>query len=185
MAVQPVAHRFSVDEYHGTSFDEDSRVELLAGEIIDMAPIGSRHAACVKRTAELFHTHLAGRAIVGVQDPVRLGDFSEPQPDIALLRPRSDYYSGAHPGAGDVLLVVEVGDSTAAWDAEHKLPAYASAGVAEVWLVDLPAGSVEVCRLPHGRGYQDRRVLSSSDQVSPAAFNDIVLEVASILPRLA
>jgi len=186
MAVQPVAHRFTVDDYYRMAdagiLGADERVELLQGEIIEMAPIGSHHAACVRQLSRLFHQQLGGRAIVSVQDPVRLDDLSEPQPDVALLRPRPDDYAGAHPTPGDVLLLVEVGDTTAAWDARHKLPLYAAAGVGEVWLVNLVAGAVEVCLRPEGGAYTDRRSFGPEAGVAPEAFPDVVIDVGDLLP---
>ncbi|MGH9156768.1 MAG: Uma2 family endonuclease [Acidimicrobiales bacterium] len=183
MAVQPVAHRFTVDEYHrmAEALGADARVELLEGEIVDMAPIGSHHAACVAQLVRLFQASLGDRAIVWPQNPVLLGDLSEPQPDVALLRLRPDRYVGALPGVDDVLQLVEIGDASAVWDAQHKLPLYADAGVAEVWLVNLPAGSIEVCRLPTDGAYRDRVTHYPGDFVAPEAFPDIVVEVASIL----
>lgn len=155
----PERHRFSVEEYHRMAdaglFGEDDRVELLEGEIIDMAPIGSRHAACVHRLTRLLVTRLGDRAIVSVQSPVRLGNLSEPQPDLAVLAPRPDFYAGAHPGPADVVLVVEVADTTSAWDRDVKVPMYGRAGVAEAWVVDLGAGAVDAWSGP-GRGGYDR-----------------------------
>ncbi len=186
MAVQPVAHRFTVEDYYLMAdtgiLGPDERVELLQGKIIEMAPIGSHHAACVTRLDRLFQQSLGARAIVLVQNPVRLDDLSEPQPDIALLRPRRDDYAGAHPTPGDILLLVEVGDTTAAWDARHKLPLYAAAGVGEVWLVNLVAGAVEVCLRPEGGAYTDRRSFGPGAGVAPEAFPDIVIDVEDLLP---
>ncbi len=112
MAVQPAPHRFSVAEYHQMAeagiFGEDDRVELLDGEIVEMAAIGSRHAACVRRLTSSFYEQLGDQAMVAVQDPIRLGEHSEPEPDLALLRLRGDYYATGHPTPEDVLLVVEV-----------------------------------------------------------------------------
>ncbi|MDQ3570631.1 MAG: Uma2 family endonuclease [Actinomycetota bacterium] len=185
MAVQPVRHRFTVGEYHqmaeGGVFTEDDRVELLEGEIVEMAPIGSRHAACVKRIASLFHHELGERATIGVQDPVRLSEHSEPQPDVMLLRPRADYYAGSHPDPGDVLLLVEVAETTAAWDREHKLPLYASAGVTEVWIVDLAAGAVEAFRRPQGGAYREVERVGSGESLAPRAFDDVALAVSDLL----
>src|SRR5687768_1102698 len=97
----PERHRFTVEEYHRMGdtglFGRDDRVELVEGEIIDMAPVGSRHAACVARLTRLLVSQLGERAIVWVQNPVQIGDLSEPQPDIAVLVPRTDFYAGAHP----------------------------------------------------------------------------------------
>ncbi len=185
MAVQPTPYRFSVVEYHqmadGGVFGEDDRVELLEGEVVEMAPIGSRHAGCVNRLTMFYAGRLAGRVIVAVQNPVRLSEHSEPQPDLALLRPRPDAYACGHPGPEDVLLVVEVADATAIWDRRHKLPLYAAAGLAEVWLIDLTAAVVEVCRQPEGGAYRELRVAAPGEHVAPQAFPEASLPVRNLL----
>lgn len=116
MSVALVRHRFTVDEYYRMAqagiFSEDDRVELLDGEIVERSPIDSKHAGCVKGLTHFFGQKLGDRAVVGVQDPIRLGEYSEPQPDLALLKPRADFYRNAHPTAEDVLLVVEVADTS-------------------------------------------------------------------------
>jgi Uma2 family endonuclease len=179
MSVLPARYRFNLHEYHlmtrGGVFDEDDRVELIDGEVIDMAPIGSRHAACVKRLAHLLTTGVGEEAIVSVQDPIELSVRSEPQPDVALLRPRPDYYAAGHPLPPDVLLIVEVSDTTAQFDRLTKVPLYVEARIREVWLVDLPGGVLEVF------GGAGARSLKSGDTVAPHAFPDVVLEVAAIL----
>jgi Uma2 family endonuclease len=168
-SVAPAPHRFSVEEYHRMAgaglFGDDDRVELVEGEIIDMAPIGSRHAACVDRLNRLLVSRLGERAIVRVQSPVRLSDLSEPQPDVAVLAPRRDFYAGAHPGPADVLVVVEVADTTVAWDRGVKVPLYARAGVAEVWLVDLAGETVEVSRQPGAGGYGESHRAGRGDRL--------------------
>jgi len=185
MAVQPVRHRFTVDEYHqmavGGVFTEDDRVELLEGEVVEMAPIGSRHAGCVNRLNMFFAKRLTGLAIVAVQNPVRLNEHSEPQPDFALLRPRPDAYASRHPGPEDVVLLVEVADTTAAWDRGHKLPLYAAAGVPEVWLVDLTAAVVEVCHRPEGAAYREVRAAVPAEHIAPEAFPEVSLSVRDLL----
>src|SRR5665811_1663638 len=118
-----------------------------------MAPIGSRHAACVKRLLVLFQAVLGKQVMLSVQDPILLGVHSEPQPDIALLRARSDFYESRHPGPDDVLLVVEVADSSVGYDREVKVPLYAASGIPEVWVVDLEARTVETYRSPGSAGY--------------------------------
>ena len=133
---------------------EDDRVELIDGELIEMSPIGSRHAACVNRLTRLLTAGAGERAIVGVQNPVQLGIKQEPQPDLALLKYRPDFYAVTHPGPEDVILLVEVADSSANYDREVKLPLYARAGVPEVWLVLLDEGGIEVHRSPSPRGYK-------------------------------
>lgn len=184
MAVQPAPYRFTVGEYYRMAeagiFNEDDRVELLEGQIVDMAAIGSRHAGCVNRLNMFFARRLAGRAIVAVQNPVRLSEHSEPKPDFALLRPRPDAYAGGHPGPEDVVLLVEVADTTAAWDRGHKLPLYAAAGVPEVWLIDLTAAVVEVCRRPEGAAYREVRVALPADHIAPEAFPEVSLSVRDL-----
>lgn len=163
-------------------FGEDDRVELLEGEIVEMTPIGSRHAACVNRLTRLFARDLDGRALVAVQNPLELDLRSELQPDVALLRVRADDYAGGHPGPRDALLLVEVADTSRRWDRERKVPLYALAGVGEVWLVDVQQEEVEVFRRPEGAGYRDVTLLRPGDAVGPEAFPDVVLDVAELLP---
>lgn len=185
MTVQVSRRRFTVDEYHrmlaGGILAEDDRVELIDGEIIEMAPIGSRHAACVKRLNALFSRYIGDRAVIGIQDPVRLGDYSEPQPDLVLLRPRPDYYAGGHPGPEDILLLVEVAESSGEYDRQVKLPLYARHGVREVWLVDLAGEAVEVYREPGPAGYRVVRRAGRGETVSPGARPDLALAVDDIL----
>lgn len=185
MAVDIVRHCFTVQEYHRMAeaglFTEDDRVELIEGDILEMSPIGSRHAACVKRLIRLFDRRVRDRAIVAAQDPIQLGHSSEPQPDIALLKPRSDFYAAQHPGPADVLLLVEVGDTTIEYDRQVKLPLYARYGIAEVWLVDLEAQVVNVYRIPGPEGYREMQQLQRDTSCAPHAFPDLELAVAAIL----
>lgn len=166
----------------GGVFGEDDRVELLEGEIVEMAPIGSRHAGCVNRLTRVFTERLQGRAVVAVQNPVRLGAHTEPQPDVALLRPRSDDYAGGHPTADDVLLLVEVAETSTTWDRDRKLPLYAAAGVGEVWLVDIGAATAGICRRPDGGEYRDMQTVGVGETVAPLAFPDVVMDVDVLLP---
>lgn len=180
MAVPLLRRRFTVHEYHQMAeagiLTEDDRVELIEGEIVDMAPIGSQHAASVARLTVLF-SRVQGRGIVWVQNPIRLGEHSEPQPDLTLLKPRADFYAKAHPGPEDVLLVVEVSDTSAEYDREVKLPLYAQAGIPEVWLVDLATEGVEVYRTPTPQGYREARQLRRDQRLAPQAFPTLDLAV--------
>jgi len=160
---------------------EDDRVELIEGEIVEMSPIGSHHAACVNRLTRLFSRQGGDRAIVSVQNPIRLSEYSEPEPDLALLRPRADFYAEALPGPEDTLLVVEVMETSAQYDRERKLPLYAEAGIPEVWLVDLAAECIEVYRRPSPEGYEDVRRRCRGERLSPQAFPDVELAVDDIL----
>lgn len=177
--------RFTVDEYHRMAkagiLREDDRVELLDGEIIEMAAIGSRHFAAVNRMGRLFIGQAARRYIVSVQNPVRLSRYSEPQPDVVLLRYRDDDYESALPGPEDVLLVVEVADTTATTDRRVKLPKYAAAGIPEAWLVNLPRNSIEVHREPRDGRYQQVNVYRRGDSIAVVALPDVVIAVDSIL----
>ncbi|MCS7313566.1 MAG: Uma2 family endonuclease [Acidobacteria bacterium] len=185
MAVRVERYRFTVDDYDRMRvagiLTEDSRVELIGGEIIAMAPIGSRHAGCVKRLVHALSLQLAGRAILSVQDPIRLSRYTEPQPDVALLRPREDFYASGHPGPGDVGLVVEVAETSADYDRTMKIPLYGRAGIPEAWLVDLAEGVVEVYRRPGRRGYRQVDRHGRGSFLSPQAWPDIRLAVDEVI----
>ena len=186
MALELTRRRFTAEEYHWMArvgiLGEDDRVELVDGEIVEMTPIGHRHAACVNRLAELFSLTLGNAAIVSVQNPVRLGQYSEPQPDLALLRRKPDFYASGHPSAEDILLLVEVADSSAEPDRRVKIPLYARGGAPEVWLVELDQETVTVYRDPAPDGYHTVRVVRRGEQVAPAAFPSHSLAVSDILP---
>ena len=143
---------FTADEYYrmleAGILTEDDRVELIEGEVIEMSPIGNRHAACVDRATELFISALQGKAIVSVQNPVRLNNYNEPQPDIVVLRRRDDYYESQRRTAEDTLLLVEVSDTTLRYDVNIKLPIYARTAISEVWIENLPEDVLVVCRNP-------------------------------------
>ncbi|MCG6942455.1 MAG: Uma2 family endonuclease [Thiohalocapsa sp.] len=167
-------YRFSVEEYlrmgEAGILTEDDRVELIDGEIIDMPPIGIPHSGAVNRVANLFSRLLGDQVILSVQNPIRIGDFSLPQPDIALLRPRDDFYASAYPVPNDILLLVEVAESSVRYDREKKLPLYAAAGVQESWLVDIPAGKLSMYREPSAEGYQTVAEANDLSQVTVAAL---------------
>jgi Uma2 family endonuclease len=186
MAVEVAAARrlFTREEYHRMAevgiLKPTDRVELIRGEIIEMSPIGRRHVAFVNNLTELFVTRLAGRAIVSVQNPVALAHDTEPQPDLALFRRRSVSYKEAEATTEDVLLLIEVADNSLTYDRSTKLRLYAEVGVAEYWVVDVTAESVEVHRGPDAAGYRDVRRLAGAASVSPIAFSDIGLTLAEI-----
>ena len=185
MAVQPLRRRFTVDEYYRMGqigiLSEDDRLELLDGEIVEMVPLGSRHQATVDRLNWLFSRLVAGGAIVSVHGPVRLGEDSEPQPDVMLRRRRTDFYEAAHPEANDVLLLVEVSDTSTEYDREVKLPLYARYGIAEVWLVGLEAGTVEVFCSPTAQGYQEVSQWGPGQRLASIAFPQLDVAVDDIL----
>lgn len=185
MAVELERRHFTVEEYHRMAgagiLTEDDRVELIDGEILTMTPIGWRHAACVATLIHLFSPLSRDRAVLWPQNPIGLGPRSEPQPDVTLLRPRRDMYRHAGPRSEDVLLLVEVADTSIAYDRGVKLSLYAAAGIPEVWLVDLEGRAVEVHRAPTPPGVRETQRLLPGEPVSPAAFPDVVLAVAEIL----
>jgi Uma2 family endonuclease len=185
MAVDYQRYRFTVDEYYRMAeagiFDEDSRVELIEGEIIQMPPIGPVHQDSVDSTNVTFVRRFSDVARVRVQGPIRLGIRNEPEPDICLLRIRPEPYRASHPGPDDVLLVVETADTTLAADRRLKLPMYARAGIPEVWLVDLPNDVVHVYREPFEDGYRVIQTLRRGDRVAPLAFPDRELDVSDLL----
>lgn len=187
MVVRVARRLFTVEDYHRMReagiLSEDDRVELIEGEILEMSPIGSRHAAVVDRLNRLFHRLLGERAIIRIQNPIRLGMYSEPQPDVALLRSREDFYEAEHLGPGDVGLVVEVADRSVEGDRGVKAPLYGRAGILEFWLVDLAAGVVEVYREPGVEGYRSVRRLGPGETLAPLAFPDCILQVEEILGR--
>ena len=179
--------RFSVDDYYKMAeagiLTEGERLELLNGEIVEMSPIGSKHAHSVNWLAYLLITLLGGRAWVSVQNPVRLNGHAEPEPDISLLRWRDDdEYQYDHPTPEDVLLLIEVADSSLDTDRNEKLPKYAQAGIPECWIVNIPDGVVEVYTVPIGDEYLTRRVFEAGETVSPSAFPDVSIPVDRIAP---
>ena len=186
MTVVLKTHRFTVDEYHRMGeagiFSEDDRVELLAGEIVEMSPIGPLHAGTVRRLTALFSARLGTEVLVSVQNPLLLRtEDSEPQPDVALLRPHSDFYTRSHPEAHDVYLIIEVADTSVVADREVKFPIYARARVPEAWLLDVAMQRLEVYRYPTSDGYQDVHSLQRGESVAPQAFPHLVLTVDALL----
>lgn len=177
-------HRLDVTDYYRMAeagiLGEDDRCELIEGEIIDRAPIGSEHLSSVNRLTRLFSKNLNDQAIVSVQNPVRLNRRNEPQPDLALLRYREDFYRDAHPGPEDVLLIIEVADSSARYDREIKLPLYARHRLPEVWLVDLRQRRVEIYRQPDGTAYRETRFASGPDTASPLALPECRVDVSAL-----
>jgi Uma2 family endonuclease len=185
--IAPAQHRISVKEYYRMAetgvLPPNARVELLDGQIIDMSPIGPFHGSVTKFLNQFFSAASQGRWIVAVQDPAQLDDHSEPQPDLMLLKPSADFYRKGHPQPEDVFLLVEISDTSLEKDQEVKLPAYARAGIAEVWIVNLNDQTIEVCRQPHFAGYSSKVILNAGDKARPQAFPDVSLDVAELLKR--
>jgi Uma2 family endonuclease len=179
-----VHHAFTVDEWHRMGevglFGEEARLELLDGEIIEMAPIGSRHAGTVNRLNELLVTAVDHQAVVAVQNPVFLDKRSEPQPDIALLARRGDYYTLAHAEPSEILLLIEVSETTLAYDRDRKAPYYAGAGVRECWIVDLTSDTILVCRVPGRGGYEDVQMVRPGDVLAVPGLKGVTVDVSEV-----
>lgn len=177
---------FNVEEYYRMAeagiLSEDDRVELIEGEIIEMSPIGSRHAACIDRIVNFLLGRYAGMtAIVRVQSPIRLDDFSEPQPDVSLLRPRDDFYATEHPKPADVLLVIEVADTSVEYDRGAKTPLYARAGIPEVWLINLRENEVELYAQPAAGSYQITQRFKAGASFASRILPDLTINVDALL----
>lgn len=185
MAIQNPRRLISIDEYHRMAadglFSEDDRVELIEGEIVEMNPIGNRHAAGVRRLSDRFQVSFGRDVLVDTQNPIRLGDWSEPQPDVAVLIRRQDYYADEAPTAGDVLLLAEIADSSMGYDRGVKAPLYAVEGIREYWILDLAGGALEIYRQPGPGGYRVIRRLRRGEEISPEAFPDVAFPVSDLL----
>jgi Uma2 family endonuclease len=176
---------FTVDEYYAMGeagvFAPDERVELLDGEILTMPPMSPRHAGNVDRLAALFIRRLGSLAIVRIQGPVRLSSDSEPQPDIAILRPRDDFYSKHHPVPEDVFALAETADSSLSYDRGRKFKTYARCGIREYWIVNLLEERIEVHRRAIASGYAETTIAVRGDTVAFEAFDDQRFTVEGIL----
>ncbi|AUC62336.1 putative dioxygenase [Cyanobacterium sp. HL-69] len=177
--------KFAIEEYHQiiTSgvLKEDYLIELINGEIFEMSPVGFKHASCVKKINYLFAEKLGSKVIIGVQDPIKLNNNSEPQPDIVLLKPRKDFYANDHPTVEDIFLLIEVADSSIDYDRTFKIPIYAENKVQEVWLVDLNQNLLEVYQNPQKNYYQNITKLSSEDSLTLSQPEAITIKLDRIL----
>jgi len=175
---------FTVEEFElmvqAGVLKEDDRLELIEGELITMSPIGSGHASRIRLITRLMYAQVGDKAIIAVQDPVRLAR-SEPQPDLALLRPRPDGYKRSHPQAADILLIIEIADTSANYDRTVKVPLYGRSGVPEVWLIDLFESVVEVYRTPASVGYRAKQTYAAGDSLTPEGLPTVTLSVADLL----
>ena len=163
MAVHLVRRLINVEEYlhmiKAGILTEQDKVELINGEIIEMSPSGSKPAAIIDRISNFLVSLLHKKAIIRVQSPIIISSLSAPEPDIAVLKPKSDFYAGHHPRAADTLLVIEVSDSSLSTDREVKLPLYAKAGIPEYWIVNLEKNEIEAHRSPQDDIYALREIL--------------------------
>ena len=184
-AMAPRRHHLTVSQFqqmiaHGI-LTKDDRVELLNGEILAMSPINPSHAGLANRLNRLLVRLVEDRAVVAVQNPIQLDDESQPQPDLCLLRPRADDYTTAHALPHEVLLAIEIAESSARLDRAVKRPAYARAGIAELWIIDLKKKVVEVYRDPADGEYQTTLLVRGGQTLAPQALPDVALQAAMLL----
>jgi Uma2 family endonuclease len=185
MPVAVSRKRFTADEYERMGeagiLSRKDRVELIDGEIVAMSPIGPPHTACVDRTARTFFKLVGDAAIVRVQGSVRLDFFTEPEPDVVLLKPRADFYASAHPGPADILLIIEIADSSIDYDREVKTGVYARKGVREYWVVDLNENVIWCYTNPERGAYQRLQRCESGQLIAPSLLPDFVVSPADLL----
>ncbi len=180
--MERMRRRFTVYEYHRMGeagiLHEDDRVELIEGELVDMTPIGGRHAACVRELNRLLVKRVGDEMRVDVQNPIRLGEHSEPQPDLAVIRAHK--YGESLPGAEDALLLIEVSDTTLSYDRNVKLPLYARAGIREAWVVNLHGGTIERHTYPSENGYRSVVNARPGEKMESVALPDLTLAVDDV-----
>lgn len=160
---------------------EESGWELIHGEIIHRMSIGSKHAGMVKKLSEMLRDLTRNQAIVSVQDPIHIDEFNEPEPDIALLKRRNDFYTESHPRPADVLLLIEVSDSSVEYDREIKKTLYAEAGISEFWLLNLPQGIIETYSNPANGIYYQMQIFERGQEIQSRNIPGLTLPVGEIL----
>jgi Uma2 family endonuclease len=176
---------FTTEEYlrmaEAGILHEDDRVELIEGEVVEMAAMGSGHAACVRKLEALLH-NLAGQTfLVSTQCPIQLGDRTEPEPDLALLKPREDFYASKHPGPDDVLIAVEVSDTSLEYDRQVKLPLYARAGIPETWILDLTTNTIEAHSRPSNGEYRETLRARRGEEIESRVISGLTFAASDVL----
>jgi Uma2 family endonuclease len=174
-------HSIDLTVYHGMIehglLSEDDKVELISGKIVTMSPKGSRHAACLRKIMTWLPKRVGSRAQIQVQDPIQIPELSEPEPDLALVRPRADFYADRHPLPEEVLLIIEIADSSLDYDRNIKAPLYAAAGIPAYWIINLPEGVIEQHTQPLGDRYKAVRIMERGERLSlPASDLEVWVE---------
>ena len=181
----PVPKRFRAADFRKMTevgiLPEESGWEVIDGYLIDKMSIGSKHAGTVNELTQSLIILLGRGTIVAVQNPIHIDDYNEPEPDIALLKPREDFYKKSHATSEDVLLLIEISDSTIEYDREIKKTLYAEAGIVEYWLVNLQNNTIEVYSQPKNGNYRLARILESGETVEASAIENLTLKVDEIL----
>jgi Uma2 family endonuclease len=177
---------WTAEEYHRMAaagiFHPEERVELIAGQIIRMSAKGTAHTAAVRRTAKILRNLLINQAEVYTQDPIQLDDFSEPEPDVAVVRIDPLDYADHHPTPSEVYLIIEVADSSLKYDRETKAKAYARSGIADYWVLDVINRKLHMFREPIQEGYQSEVILSEEASISPLQFPTLEITLQEMLP---
>lgn len=174
MSVHIVRRLLTVDEYHRmgeVGILQEQNLELINGEIVEMSPVGSDHASIVEKFKDLLTINLFQKAIVRVQNPIRLSKYSEPEPDLALVKYHEDYYKTAHPSPKDVIVLMEVADSSLEYDLEVKMPLYAQSQIPEFWVINIRLRQIEVYSIPADGTYKMKRIYKNEDEISIPGFN--------------
>ena len=178
--------KFTVEEYYRMAevgiLRPDERVELINGEVIVMAPIGNPHATGVRRIERVFSQTAGSSVTISGQNPVLIGERSTPQPDVAILRYREDDYFGKLPSAEDVLLVIEVSDTSLAYDRNVKVNLYAQANIPETWITNLPEDCIEAFTGPGPNGYTQHTIYQRGDRIAPSTLPGVEFAVEDLLP---
>ena len=186
MAIEVSRRLFTVHEYHrmvdAGILHEDDRVELIRGEIVAMSPIGPPHNAAILRATQSLVRLVGDRALVGVQGSIRLDEYDEPQPDVYLLRPKEDYYASGHAGPSDILLIIEMADSSLKYDQTIKKDLYAETGVPEYWIADIANDCLMAYSDIRRNVYQTVRQFVRGDSLAPILLPDCSISVSSLLP---
>lgn len=185
MTAQLLRKKFTVSEFCQMAetgiFSDEENIELIEGEIVEMGKIGRRHAAYCDRLNDLFRDRFEKQVLIRVQSPIELNNLSQPQPDIALLRRREDYYESGHPQPHDIFLLVEIADTTIDSDREIKIPLYGKNNILETWLIDINAQCLEVYRDPSPQGYQSTQQLQRGQRIASLIFPEIAIAVNAIM----
>ncbi|MDJ0737286.1 MAG: Uma2 family endonuclease [Nostocaceae cyanobacterium] len=178
----------TVADYHRMAevgiFDPEERLELIAGQIIQMSAKGTAHSAATTRTAKLLNQQLGERVLVRLQEPIQLDNYSEPEPDIAVVMPNPLYYDDHHPTPDEVFFLIEIADTSLKYDTENKAKIYAKSGIQDYWVLDVSGRKLHVYRLPNSEGYQSEMIISEDVTISPLAFPDCVILVREMLRPL-
>jgi Uma2 family endonuclease len=177
-------HKFTVDEYYRMGeiglIGPEEHVELIEGEIFEKTPICSYHASIVNHLSSLLITVVKDEGIVSVQNPVRLSDRTEPEPDLAILKPRDDFYRKQHPTANDTLLVVEVSNASERFDREIKLLLYANHGIPEIWIISIEQKTLSIYRSPNGDRYEHEQATDTPRSVTLSALPEVSVDLSTL-----